>query len=456
MRKMLRTYMQGFAMMSVAFVMALTSFQNVSAQENIITNGDFSTGDLTGWTTYVADFAGTAATISAADSVASITGIANALGEPWHVQILQVLTAAQVASLEVDSTYQLSFMAKGGVAERPLRYYFGQGGDAYNPLTVASVALTTEMKEYKVSFKVTAKFDAMKLSFEAGLSNADVFIDNITLVKTAPVANELNLPVTFDNADLNYKLGDFGGNASAIVVDPTDATNKVVRSIKTAAAEVWAGTTVGTPDGFAEAIPFAEGATKMNVRVWSPAAGLPVRLKVEKGNDATISVETEDTTTVAEGWQTLEFDFSKQATGTAALNLANTYNKPSIFFNFGVGGATSGELTFYWDDIKFGPAETGTSVEDFDNIPSEISLRQNYPNPFNPTTQITYALPEAGSVKLEVFNMLGQKVGTLVNATQSAGTHSVTFDATGLASGLYLYRLQAGNRVLTQYMTLLK
>jgi hypothetical protein len=75
--------------------------------------------------------------------------------------------------------------------------------------------------------------------------------------------------------------------------------------------------------------------------VYSPDAGIPVRLKVEDRTDNTISVETEATTTVANAWETLTFDFSTPAAGTAALNLANTYDKASIFFNFGTDGNTA-------------------------------------------------------------------------------------------------------------------
>jgi hypothetical protein len=163
----------------------------------------------------------------------------------------------------------------------------------------------------------------------------------------------LTLPVTFDDDELDYGLIDFGGNASEIVVDPTNAENKVAKSIKTEAAELWAGTTVGGNGGFAAPFPFTEDETSMTVDVWSPTSGTPIRLKVEDAGDPTISVETETLTTVAEAWETLTFDFSNEAPGTAELNLAYNYNKASIFFNFGTEGSVTGEQTYYWDNIEF-------------------------------------------------------------------------------------------------------
>jgi photosystem II stability/assembly factor-like uncharacterized protein/subtilisin-like proprotein convertase family protein len=88
--------------------------------------------------------------------------------------------------------------------------------------------------------------------------------------------------------------------------------------------------------------------------------------------------------------------------------------------------------------------------------PSSFKLAQNYPNPFNPATTITYQLPTFSDVKLEVFDVLGRKVASLVNATQPAGTYSVNFNASHLASGIYFYRLQAGSFVETKKMMLVK
>jgi hypothetical protein len=89
-------------------------------------------------------------------------------------------------------------------------------------------------------------------------------------------------------------------------------------------------------------------------------------------------------------------------------------------------------------------------------LPTEFSLDQNYPNPFNPTTNIQFSLPEASSVKLVVYNLLGQEVATLLNSVMEAGTHKVNFDAANLNTGLYVYKLEANDFVATKKMMLMK
>ena len=163
----------------------------------------------------------------------------------------------------------------------------------------------------------------------------------------------LTLPVTFDDPAADYDLVDFGGNLSEIIVDPDNANNNIVKTIKSATAELWAGTTVGGAVGFAYPIPFTTNETLMGVVVWSPEVGTPIRLKVEDANNSGITCETEAITAVAMAWDTLFFNFANPAPGTPALNLANNYNKASLFFNFGTTGAVAGEQTYYWDYMYF-------------------------------------------------------------------------------------------------------
>jgi hypothetical protein len=94
--------------------------------------------------------------------------------------------------------------------------------------------------------------------------------------------------------------------------------------------------------------------------------------------------------------------------------------------------------------------------EDHVGLPERAYLHQNYPNPFNPTTTIRYELPIRAYVTLKVYNVLGEEVAILVDEVEEAGFRSVRFDATGLASGMYLYRIRAGNFVMTRKLLVLK
>ncbi len=103
------------------------------------------------------------------------------------------------------------------------------------------------------------------------------------------------------------------------------------------------------------------------------------------------------------------------------------------------------------DDIPVSNEE-----EDQTASPVDFTLSQNYPNPFNPTTNISFELPIAGSVQLKVYNMLGQEVANLVDGRLNQGNHTVNFDASQLSSGVYIYRLVAGDQAITKKMMLIK
>ncbi len=110
----------------------------------------------------------------------------------------------------------------------------------------------------------------------------------------------------------------------------------------------------------------------------------------------------------------------------------------------------------YW----LGPVTFGNSAlsadEDGDKLPGTFALSQNYPNPFNPTTEIAFDVPTKSHVTLSIYNILGQKVETLVNEEKSPGEYTVQWDASQQATGVYFYKIEAGDFTETRKMMLLK
>lgn len=107
-------------------------------------------------------------------------------------------------------------------------------------------------------------------------------------------------------------------------------------------------------------------------------------------------------------------------------------------------------------DILVSPESTTGVIKNTNSIPTNYSLSQNYPNPFNPSTTIRFTIPERTQVKLDVYNLIGQKVKELVNGELEAGQYELTFDGSNLSSGVYLYRIQAGNFSSVKKMLLMK
>jgi hypothetical protein len=101
-------------------------------------------------------------------------------------------------------------------------------------------------------------------------------------------------------------------------------------------------------------------------------------------------------------------------------------------------------------------AQGVSSVDEHASIPHETALWQNYPNPFNPSTKIKFEIPRASEVSLKVFDVLGREVTVLINERLEAGSYERTFDASGLASGVYFCRLQAGEFVQTKRLLLMR
>ena len=152
-----------------------------------------------------------------------------------------------------------------------------------------------------------------------------------------------------------------------------------------------------------------------------------------------------------EDWQNLEITMVAPE-GADSLDI--------VFDTFGSAGDVETEINldavYVVDTANLGDEPTSVDEGEFADRPEQIRLEQNFPNPFNPTTQIQFSLNQSSYVTLDVYNVQGQHVKRLVGENRGEGVHQVQFDGSSLSSGLYLYRLQAGEYTEVRKMTLIK
>jgi len=177
----------------------------------------------------------------------------------------------------------------------------------------------------------------------------------------------------------------------------------------------------------------SDGSYEFKFRVASQSTAGKITLKLD---GTTVSSFTLPVTGGWQNWQTVSNTCNLTA-GQKTLRVA----------------ATIGGFNLNWFMVS-----VITSVNDDKSVPSSYSLKQNFPNPFNPVTTIEYSIPEAGDVKLAIYDILGSEIAVLVNKEQSTGTYTVKFDASsmGLSSGMYIYKLQAGSYTEIKKLMLLK
>ena len=137
------------------------------------------------------------------------------------------------------------------------------------------------------------------------------------------------------------------------------------------------------------------------------------------------------------------------------------YDVSSAKFGYTTSQSSSVTLDYnsnYSSSVGFNltPDETTNIESTRTDLPNDYLLNQNYPNPFNPTTTISYQIPQNSHVILKVYNILGKEVATLVNGQEAAGKYQINFNASNLASGIYLYQLRAGSFIATKKLILLK
>ncbi len=238
-----------------------------------------------------------------------------------------------------------------------------------------------------------------------GTTDSTFYFDDIFQTDPSGGLAQIDLPVTFEDSSVYYSFTDFGNNGPTTLVETV--SGNYARVEKGSAAENWAGVTIGTEAGFATNIPVTTENNKMYIDVYvqgsNAPTGLPIRLKIENSNDPTQSVETEAFNSVVNAWETLEFNFSNEAEGTAALNPDYPFDKASVFFNFGSPGSgsdTDGNgVIYYFDNVSFGST---LSIEE--NLSENYKV---YPNPFKSILNIHGI---EGREKIYIHDILGKEI----------------------------------------------
>jgi hypothetical protein len=189
-------------------------------------------------------------------------------------------------------------------------------------------------------------------------------------------------------------------------------------------------------------VDFSEKAI-FKIKILAPMDGLVFLLKLEDYDDGQIFYEVSATTATYDEWEELSFDFSGAQ--------SNVYQKVVVLPDFGA------EYQNYWyfDDIRLSDGND-TEIAHSASVVKSCQLTQNYPNPFNPTTTIHYSIEKPSRVQIKIYDATGRLVKSLVDEEKQVGEYNVLLDAAGWASGVYFYKIQAGEFRQNRKLLLLK
>ncbi len=261
----------------------------------------------------------------------------------------------------------------------------------------------------------------------------------------------LPLAFTMDNEDIDWEgftFFPFEGAALERVENPDQSgiseSDYVLQYVK-AAGPWWAGFFYHTD----EVVEITDDA-EFRLKVWSNVADIRAIAKFELKQFRDVSTgDLFADVTVAGEWTELVWDVS-------GVDRDTPWDRVVIIMDAeGPDGAGGERFTWYLDDFRVG-ADDPVSVNKGSDVPRLLELDQNFPNPFSSDTEIRYSLGQASHATLEVFDLLGQKVATLVDEVVPQGRHATRFDASDLAAGVYIYRLHAGGEVQSRVLTLMK
>ena len=247
-------------------------------------------------------------------------------------------------AVNFSGTQQLTLKVWSPAADIPvlLKLENAANTDLFAEVTV-NTTVANAWEELTFDFgeaDLSVDYNNFVLFFDFGTAGtgADYYYDDLMLGGGAP---EVSLPLTFESDEIDYLWSGFGGATVELIDNPDrngiNTSNRVGQLVKEEGAETWAGAVLELPRPIAYS-----SNTQLMMKVWSPAAGVPVLLKVENGSDPATFIEVVVNTTVANEWEELTFDY-------AGGDLDQSYSKVAVFFNFGNPGTGA---TYYFDDIR--------------------------------------------------------------------------------------------------------
>ncbi len=224
----------------------------------------------------------------------------------------------------------------------------------------------------------------------------------------------------------------------------------------------WPVDVIGIGSQFDNSVPYSSG-YQVFPRFYStdflPTGSLPVELTSFTANVSGNSVNLNWSTATELNNAGFNIERKSSTSNWANVGFVPGFGTTSEIRNYSYSdnNLSTGKYSYRLKQVDFnGAFEYSDAIEVVVVTPNNFELSQNYPNPFNPSTTIKFNLPEAGNVKLAVYNLLGQEVKTLVNGFRAVGSYSINFDASNLSSGIYIYKIEANSFIQTRKMTLLK
>ncbi len=444
-------------MKNLLSTIALLAISTVAfAQTNLLTNGDFE-GGTTGWEVNYGDPA--TPDIRTDDGNSYFFADVETVGDAFAVNLKQIIEITQ------GTTYRFSFDASSAGDGRTIIAGIGLNEDPWNAVT-ETVTLTATSQTF--SYDMTAAdfgIPNSRVLFDMGADTGIVVIDNVSLVvtdsgsgggggastptvaaPTPPGIDAAGVVSIFSDAFTDVGVGTFATDWSEGTTATMDtvAGDPIIRFdfVNFSGIQLDASVDLSTMTHAHMDYWVADDLTAgevLNFKL-SNHGGLP---DTEGETDA--SELTNPVTTSGE-WVSLDVPLT---------DFAVVFGSSAIDKVYQIVLSVSGTLDrVYVDNLYF--YNSNSVSNEISELPNGFTLEQNYPNPFNPSTNISYSVPVTSEVTLEVFNLQGQKVATLFDGVQSAGAHTAAFDASSLASGVYVYRLVSGNNIQVKKMMLIK